>query len=95
MLLKRLDNDNKMNFPVHHNETFDSIGLGMSKSKMLKFNLGRIDLHGIVCSGNNMPGFTKPYAIAIDCDSVISANPKFDCEFGKKFIVTCPANCYK
>lgn len=32
---------------------WDSIGLGMSKNKMLLFKLGEFDISGIICSGNN------------------------------------------
>jgi hypothetical protein len=40
--------------------TIDAIGLGMSKKKLMKFNLAETKLSGIICSTNNMEGLIKP-----------------------------------
>jgi len=61
MMNQMLDRKNVLNqaFSIGNGQR-DSFGLGMSKDKMLKFNLGDFPVSGIVCSTNDDPGMTKP-----------------------------------
>jgi len=50
-----------LNSPTHiKDEIRDSIGLGMSKKKLVFFNVGHFDIMGVVCSNNNVDGWGRP-----------------------------------
>jgi hypothetical protein len=45
----------------------DSIGLGMSKDKLVKFKLGEIPMHGVLCSSNTRHPFVPSNSERMDC----------------------------
>jgi len=78
-LLARIDKLNFMNSDLAiRGMRRDSIGLGLSKDKMMKFRMGEVDVIGLICSSNEMEHDTRNYAMNLLCDTKIYANPKFD-----------------
>lgn len=93
-LLKIIDQNNILNKPFSiGNSIRDSLGLGMSNEKLLRFQLGKFNTKGVICSANSMPGSSKPKVTGITCGDKVYANSKFDGVLGSQFKVLCPPGC--
>jgi hypothetical protein len=89
-----LDKDNILNDKTTIGDDYrDSIGLGMSKEKLLLFKMGDMKISAIICSDNYNDGWTAPKGIIVNCFTKVSANPDFSVAFGSKVKVYCPPGC--
>ncbi len=52
----------------------DGLGLGMSKDKLLKFEVGNHSIVGIVCSANNIFSMNPYKSKKLNCESKVEAN---------------------
>ena len=72
MLLGALDHENPFNKDyMIGKEKRDGIGLGMSKTKLLKFLFGHMKIIGLVCSANDVASLNKSIAVECTCDDKI------------------------
>lgn len=55
----------------------DSIGIAMSKTNLLRMNLKKSHIKGVVCSTNNIPLMVRSKASTVDCNEILNANEKF------------------
>lgn len=91
-----LDTDNILNSKTSiGKEMRDGIGLGMSKTNMLKFKLGEFPVNGILCSANDIEGWVRPKSDSLKCEDVPFANELFAGELMVMKKVFCPPNCAK
>jgi len=94
-LISRLDSLNQLNKPfTWQGEKMDSIGLGISKTKLMYFNIAKFPIKGILCSSNDI-GVSKVGIINLDCFSIARGNPKFDGAEWSNIKAFCPENCAK
>jgi len=70
----------------------DSIGLGISKTKLMYFNIANFPIKGILCSSNDI-GEEKVGIVNLDCFSIARGNTKFDGAEWSNIKSFCPENC--
>jgi len=70
----------------------DSIGLGISKTKLMYFKMGTFPIKGIVCSTNDI-GLPKTGILNLDCFSMARGNPGFNGGLYSNVKAFCPENC--
>jgi len=94
-LIERLDELNLLNKPFSwQGKKMDSIGLGISKTKLMYFNIEDFPIKGIMCSTNDV-GIPKEGIINLDCYTVARGNKHFDGALYSNFKAYCPAFCAK
>ena len=52
----------------------DTVGISMSKDRLLKINLHESKIAGVVCSTNAIDGIVRSTAVAAKCDSILRGN---------------------
>jgi hypothetical protein len=67
-----IDNENVLNKKFSIGSGIrDGLGLGMHTKKLLKFELGKFPMSGIICSANKMAGSSEPDVLGITCDEKV------------------------
>lgn len=92
--MELLDVENPLNSEtVINGEPRDGIGLGMSNEKFMKFKVGKMDIVGILCSGNSEHGFRKSTALNLKCSDILRGNKDLDRPLMTNHVVYCPPGC--
>jgi len=67
----------------------------MSKTKFMKFRMGKMDILGVICSSNDMFHDSRNVAMQLKCEDKIYEDSRFDNIDLSNVIVNCPRECSK